>query len=801
MDGGPHSLIGLKPQPHTARDIQSDRTFLDKSLSKGFSCFCLPITNQAYRQVCKEYFQSWSKNIDAKNSLGDLIVPFPDSNHTDISNGPHIEHSVGLISSWIELDNDDIVIDEFSFQVFHNEISYASYLGIKTFILSPPINVHNIQIFSLNISKILHLFPAIQISISLPISQDLDYSVSTYHDVYSTWETWNSIRIACNYHPNLSVSLGAPLYNIPSAILDRWMLEPIQFYLIPLSRFIPNAKSYPVLPKFNQLIIWKLLQFKTLEPPVIILHGIDRLNAQNSPLPKNMIEFHGPEKNSTYLSYIKHLSSISYKTNFLPKLYSFTLSTLKDSNISKTMLSSKLVLQSPLEPIIENLDNYTYRVFEQDSFKYEQYERAIIKALIDLNKSWSSDSKPHIFFLGAGRGPLIDRFFSALQFLSLSPDSFTITAIERSPNVMIYLSQRNLQCWNSSVNILNIDSRDYINSPYNLTHSRLNMVISELIGSFGCNELMPECIDGISRSDICDPDCIFIPENLQVHIAPVYSPRLWKTASDISTDKLYVPLIPEMELLTENTNEIWEFHSSVTQKTNLNPNLKAISSLTSRSNNRHNARQRRVTMKIFHRGLVHGLSGFFSSTLYSDISISNLPKSPEVPDCVSWLPAYLPFQTPLEVFEDQDINLFIKRVCSNNCVWYEWSAECFSFTQLVNQNKPEMSMTKTPPATPASNNETLQISKIPTHGLSMTTRQDSDYNSEKASDCFPVASYDDASSHYVKNSPIDKSINSNFNLVNDDNKSEQEDDCHFKIRTGLTRVHNINGFGQKFSLN
>lgn len=43
-------------------------------------------------------------------------------------------------------------------------------------------------------------------------------------------------------------------------------------------------------------------------------------------------------------------------------------------------------LQTPLQPLADNLDTHTYNVFEKDPIKYDQYQKAIAKALIDLQK-------------------------------------------------------------------------------------------------------------------------------------------------------------------------------------------------------------------------------------------------------------------------------------------------------------------------------------------------------------------------------------------------------------------------------
>jgi protein arginine N-methyltransferase 5 len=40
-------------------------------------------------------------------------------------------------------------------------------------------------------------------------------------------------------------------------------------------------------------------------------------------------------------------------------------------------------LQSPLQPLADNLESATYETFENDSIKYELYEESMYKAMLD----------------------------------------------------------------------------------------------------------------------------------------------------------------------------------------------------------------------------------------------------------------------------------------------------------------------------------------------------------------------------------------------------------------------------------
>ncbi len=44
-------------------------------------------------------------------------------------------------------------------------------------------------------------------------------------------------------------------------------------------------------------------------------------------------------------------------------------------------------LQSPLQPLADNLESATYETFENDSIKYDLYEEAMFKSFMDKSKN------------------------------------------------------------------------------------------------------------------------------------------------------------------------------------------------------------------------------------------------------------------------------------------------------------------------------------------------------------------------------------------------------------------------------
>ena len=82
---------------------------------------------------------------------------------------------------------------------------------------------------------------------------------------------------------------------------------------------------------------------------------------------------------------------------------------------------------------------------------------------------------------------------------------------------MILQERRALE-WGDNVELVFSDMRDF-NPP-----QQADMIVSELLGSFGDNELSPECLDGVMRC--LKPDGISIPASYTAYLAPVSSAKL-----------------------------------------------------------------------------------------------------------------------------------------------------------------------------------------------------------------------------------------------------------------------------------
>lgn len=337
-------------------------------------------------------------------------------------------------------------------------------------------------------------------------------------------------------------------------------------------------------------------------------------------------------------------------------------------------------LQSPLQPLADNLESATYEVFEGDPVKYNQYELAIANAMIEwkeLNKPTSqspANSDLIVAVAGAGRGPLVTRVLRAAESTGTS---IQLWALEKNQNAYVYLLRQNKLIWNNRVTVIKTDMRGWAGptSPTG-TPSTVDILVTELLGSFGDNELSPECLDGIQRH-IARPHGISIPQSYTAHLTPIATPRLY---ADIASRVVGDPNAFEIPWVTRlfaidfaaqkvpghpRFQQAWEFvHpvevSRADQFAEKHGNAVKYASpgggsmVGSSGVNDHNARHCHLGFACPTRGVVHGLAGYFESMLYASqagkgreaVEISILPDQIDrkSKDMISWFPIFFPLK-------------------------------------------------------------------------------------------------------------------------------------------------------------
>jgi protein arginine N-methyltransferase 5 len=378
-------------------------------------------------------------------------------------------------------------------------------------------------------------------------------------------------------------------------------------------------------------------------------------------------------------------------------------------------------LQAPLQPLTVNLESITYEVFEKDPIKYEWYERAIAKALSDWSEQKKPTSNPDgrvvVAVVGAGRGPLVTRALKASAQAGIEID---LWAVEKNQNAFVLLQRHNQNQWGGKVTLVHSDMRAWkgprvqlqknVSSPpaapvedslgiedqllyaqagdqkaptgldedsLETAYTTIDIVVSELLGSFGDNELSPECLDGINH--LLNPvHGISIPASYTAHLTPISAPKLHadvvnQTVSNLAAPETpYVVMLHAIDYLSTSqaqagsgkpglANNVRSSVATAPFETSTpfvqtawsfshpNRDIPPQPPSTSMISNSHNVRRTRLAFPVPNRGVCHGLGGYFETVLYRDVELSTNPVTMDSKSAnmISWFPIYFPLKVTL----------------------------------------------------------------------------------------------------------------------------------------------------------
>jgi type II protein arginine methyltransferase len=301
------------------------------------------------------------------------------------------------------------------------------------------------------------------------------------------------------------------------------------------------------------------------------------------------------------------------------------------------------------------------------------------------------------------------------------PHAAVVFAVEKNPGAVQYLRAKFAQ--SPKVCIIASDMRSLaLDAP-------VDIVVSELLGSFGCNELSPECIVGLFRNNpsVVAPHTISIPAAYTSQIAPVCSAKLHQAAVQqaLYPDPLRGPLavnglVKAMETpyvvrpcaaaQMHEAMDCWSFQHAG-----------ATTGEQSMEDDSQYGMERFVELKFsdFHRPaivaegngygpiddavnkflpvtaphppssdddddddglavpwLCTGLLGSFTSQLYGSVVMSIEPHHFSK-GMFSWFPLYFPLQEPILVPIGASLKVHVWRKHDAQSVWYEWCVQAY----------------------------------------------------------------------------------------------------------------------------
>lgn len=130
-----------------------------------------------------------------------------------------------------------------------------------------------------------------------------------------------------------------------------------------------------------------------------------------------------------------HLEGTVYRAQTFPRYLAHLndqVTPLTEGELS--VLGYEDALQMPLQPLMDNLDSGTYEVFERDTIKYDLYEEAIRRALLDRPEDTADSPPTVVMIVGAGRGPLVKR---SLRAAETAKRRVRVYAVEKNPFALV----------------------------------------------------------------------------------------------------------------------------------------------------------------------------------------------------------------------------------------------------------------------------------------------------------------------------------------------------------------------------
>jgi type II protein arginine methyltransferase len=425
------------------------------------------------------------------------------------------------------------------------------------------------------------------------------------------WEKWRNLQNELSESDKKEIGVVPDLKESKIDFhMKIWQCEALKGLIINEGVFLKNSKGYPVLPHVIQNYLRDLKHI--LDYP-IILKTSQSLSGDCATYIKWLVDPIRPEN---------HLSEAEKRMKMFAEGF-------------------ENVLQTPLQPLRDHLPSETYEIFERDPIKYRLYEEAIEAALRD--KSITKLMKIGVF--GAGRGPLVQATLNASE--KIENCRIHVVALEKSPNACLTLLDRFKS--HANVEVIFGDMRNA-----KIEEGSLDIIVSELLGSFGDNELSPECLWPVES--FLKPDGVFIPQEYTSYIEPCYAPILRSQVIELqgvlegdSFDYGYVVHVTRA-MTMNNSLPVFKFE---------HPKTKKDDGVRTVELEFHNCPQ-----------LVDGLIGYFDCKLYGNVRMSTLPGNTSSPGMLSWFPIYFPLKTIPSTSNSMSVSF--KRCKDSERVWYEW---------------------------------------------------------------------------------------------------------------------------------
>ena len=459
---------------------------------------------------------------------------------------------VGKTSPWIDADSPSAPYRADSEAALRQELGWAAHLSLHAVLLPPP------RLGAANYARIVCQFlgalshtalwvrvplvdPAVEAAEAAAATMDSDdaggseafvrlrrpdpeslasaVDACTRRRVHDPFEAWAGLRAACEGHPQLGVCLHVGASLPGDDALARWIGEPVRAIVVAEDAFTTNKRGFPVLPKRHQAFLQSMLRRNvqvvlraTGGDGEVVSSGVSGVSGSGGPREPT------PAEAAARTEGRDGWSSTRRRWEYLVYLFR----KIPDATEQELVEAGyRDYLQAPLQPLMDNLESATYETFEKDASKYACYEEAVLACLRDRvgDADAAAGKETVLMVVGAGRGPLVRASLAASKRCGRK---LRVYAVEKNPNAVITLqSLVEAEGW-QNVSVISGDMRA-ADPP-----EKADVLVSELLGSFGDNELSPECLDGAQR--FLKADGVSIPQAYTSYLAPVTCAKLWNDA-------------------------------------------------------------------------------------------------------------------------------------------------------------------------------------------------------------------------------------------------------------------------------
>lgn len=299
-------------------------------------------------------------------------------------------------------------------------------------------------------------------------------------------------------------------------------------------------------------------------------------------------------------------------------------------------------LKVPFDMNSLELNSKYYDVLEMDKIKYFSYRLALEKALKDRE----SNDIVQVAIVGAGRGKIVD--------CAIQAGAKNIYVFENNHQRFQILKKRKENEWPGFVQIFEGDFKKI------KLQRNVDIIISDLLGEFADNKLLPECLDGYDK--IVNDNTIFIPQKLSSYVVPLMSQYIWsKAMHNKIVKKIYFTSLESTVFLSKP--QLFMEYNYPGKNTNI--------------------QTKELDFEIKANGQFSGFGGWFTAILYDDVVLSTSPFE-HTPNMNSLLQVYFQINFQNNVKSNDIMKAYFSRKTDGKTVWYEWAVTKPSIVPIQN---------------------------------------------------------------------------------------------------------------------